>query len=219
MPDGTAAGAARRLGLPGHARDAQHLHLGPDGWLYGCHGVFTHSNVGKPGHAGRRSACRSTPAIWRYHPTRHVFEVFAQGTSNPWGLDFNDHGQAFTTPASSRTCFTSSRAAATSGRPASTSTRTPTTTSRRSPTTGTTSASKGPHAGNSRSDAAGGGHAHAGAMIYLGGDLAGGVPRQDLHEQHPRPAHERRRAAARRAPATSARTARTSCWRTTRGAR
>jgi hypothetical protein len=28
----------------------------------------------------------------------------------------------------------------------------------------------GPHAGNSRSDAAGGGHAHAGAMIYLGGD-------------------------------------------------
>ena len=25
-----------------------------------------------------------------------------------------------------------------------------------------------PHAGNNRSDAAGGGHAHAGAMIYLG---------------------------------------------------
>ena len=22
---------------------------GPDGWLYGCHGVFTHSRVGKPG--------------------------------------------------------------------------------------------------------------------------------------------------------------------------
>ncbi len=29
---------------------------------------------------------------------------------------------------------------------------------------------KGPHAANGRSDAAGGGHAHAGAMIYLGGD-------------------------------------------------
>ena len=25
------------------------LHWGPDGWLYGTHGVFTHSNVGKPG--------------------------------------------------------------------------------------------------------------------------------------------------------------------------
>jgi hypothetical protein len=25
------------------------FHWGPDGWLYGCHGVFTHSYVGKPG--------------------------------------------------------------------------------------------------------------------------------------------------------------------------
>ena len=71
-------------------------------------------------------------------------------------------------PASSRTSSTSSRAAATSGRPGSTSTRTPTTTSRRSPTTATTLGAN-PHAGNGRSDAAGGGHAHAGAMIYLGG--------------------------------------------------
>ena len=26
---------------------------GPDGWLYGCHGVFTHSRVGKPGTADK----------------------------------------------------------------------------------------------------------------------------------------------------------------------
>ncbi len=69
---------------------------GPDGWLYGCHGVFTHSRVGKP---GSKDADRIplNAAIWRYHPTRHVFEVFAQGTSNPWGVDFNDFGQAFCT--------------------------------------------------------------------------------------------------------------------------
>jgi len=36
-------------------------------------------------------------AVWRYHPTKHTFEVFAWGTSNPWGVDFNDHGQAFIT--------------------------------------------------------------------------------------------------------------------------
>ncbi len=35
--------------------------------------------------------------MWRYHPTRRVFEVFAHGTSNPWGLDFDAHGQAFVT--------------------------------------------------------------------------------------------------------------------------
>ena len=67
---------------------------GPDGWLYGCHGVFTHSRVGKPG----ASDAERTPlnaGVWRFHPTRHEFEVFAWGTSNPWGLDFDARGQAF----------------------------------------------------------------------------------------------------------------------------
>jgi putative membrane-bound dehydrogenase-like protein len=67
---------------------------GPDGWLYGCHGVFTHSRVGKPG-TPDKDRIPLNAAVWRYHPTKHVFEVFAQGTSNPWGLDFDAHGQAF----------------------------------------------------------------------------------------------------------------------------
>jgi putative membrane-bound dehydrogenase-like protein len=65
---------------------------GPDGWLYGCHGVFTHSNVGKPG-APDRERTRLNAGVWRYHPTRHIFELFAEGTSNPWGVDFDEHGQ------------------------------------------------------------------------------------------------------------------------------
>jgi putative membrane-bound dehydrogenase-like protein len=69
---------------------------GPDGWLYGCHGVFTHSLVGKPGTPDEQRTPLNA-AIWRYHPTRHSFEVFAHGTSNPWGVDFNDHGQSFLT--------------------------------------------------------------------------------------------------------------------------
>ena len=65
---------------------------GPDGWLYGCHGVFTHSNVGKPGtpKSGRTPV---TAGVWRYHPTKHIFELFSEGTSNPWGVDFDEHGQ------------------------------------------------------------------------------------------------------------------------------
>ncbi|MFN6302353.1 MAG: PVC-type heme-binding CxxCH protein, partial [Planctomycetota bacterium] len=69
---------------------------GPDGWLYGCHGVFTHSKVGKPGTPDDQRVPMNA-AVWRYHPTQHTFEVFAWGTSNPWGVDFNDHGQAFIT--------------------------------------------------------------------------------------------------------------------------
>jgi putative membrane-bound dehydrogenase-like protein len=67
---------------------------GPDGWLYGCHGVFTHSRVGKPGTPNDQRTPINA-GVWRYHPTKHVFEVFAEGTSNPWGLDFDDRGQAF----------------------------------------------------------------------------------------------------------------------------
>ena len=35
--------------------------------------------------------------VWRYHPAKEKFEVFAWGTSNPWGVDFDDHGEAFVT--------------------------------------------------------------------------------------------------------------------------
>src|SRR6185436_2348522 len=35
--------------------------------------------------------------IWRYHPTRHEFEIFAEGGSNQWGLDYDEHGEIFMT--------------------------------------------------------------------------------------------------------------------------
>ncbi len=69
---------------------------GPDGWLYGCHGVFTHSRVGKPGTPDEKREPINA-GVWRYHPIRHQFEVFAHGTSNPWGLDYDQHGEWFVT--------------------------------------------------------------------------------------------------------------------------
>ncbi len=87
--------------LDGFGRQDRHETLnsflwGPDGWLYGCHGVFTHSKVGKPG-APDNERVPLNAGVWRYHPINEKFEVFAWGTSNPWGLDFNDRGQAFVT--------------------------------------------------------------------------------------------------------------------------
>jgi putative membrane-bound dehydrogenase-like protein len=69
---------------------------GPDGWLYGCHGVFTHSKVGRPGEPDE-ARVPVNASVWRYHPTKDIFETFMNGTSNPWGVDFNDNGQAFLT--------------------------------------------------------------------------------------------------------------------------
>jgi len=69
---------------------------GPDGWLYGCHGVFTHSRVGRPGTPDDQRLPINA-GIWRYHPVRHQFEIFAEGTSNPWGLDYDQYGEFFVT--------------------------------------------------------------------------------------------------------------------------
>lgn len=69
---------------------------GPDGWLYGNQGVFNTAKIGKPGSSDKdRFTLRS--GIWRYHPLRHTFEVFAHGGSNQWGLSFNEIGDLFMT--------------------------------------------------------------------------------------------------------------------------
>ncbi|MFO0910489.1 MAG: PVC-type heme-binding CxxCH protein, partial [Isosphaeraceae bacterium] len=87
--------------LDGWDLKAQHnvfngLIWGPDGWLWGCNGILSNSRVGAPGtpEAERTSI---NCGIWRYHPTRKTFEVVATGTTNPWGLDFDDRGEAFLT--------------------------------------------------------------------------------------------------------------------------
>jgi putative membrane-bound dehydrogenase-like protein len=69
---------------------------GPDGWLYGCQGVFTHSLIGKPG-ASKNDRLYLDAGIWRFHPETREFEIFARGLSNPWGFDFNDLGHGFAT--------------------------------------------------------------------------------------------------------------------------
>ena len=69
---------------------------GPDGWLYGCHGVFTLSNVGPPGTPPEQRQ-RIAAGIWRYHPVKKQFEIFAHGGSNQWGIDFSSVGDAFMT--------------------------------------------------------------------------------------------------------------------------
>jgi putative membrane-bound dehydrogenase-like protein len=65
---------------------------GPDGRLYGLHGVFTYSEV-KPAQADGPGV-RMNAAVWRYDTRTKKFEVFAEGTSNPWGMDWrNTDGQ------------------------------------------------------------------------------------------------------------------------------
>ena len=73
---------------------ANGLRWGPDGWLYGRCG---HSCPGRIGVPGTPDDLRYPidGGIWRYHPKRKVVEVLAHGTVNPWGHDWDEHGELF----------------------------------------------------------------------------------------------------------------------------
>lgn len=93
-PDGPAEPVLDGFTLRAEHNSVNGLTWGPDGWLYGRHGIKQPSRVGLPGSAPEQRITLSA-AIWRYHPTRRTFEVFCDGTINPWGLDFDDFGEAF----------------------------------------------------------------------------------------------------------------------------
>lgn len=75
---------------------ANSLVWGPDGWLYGCNGILSNSRLGKPGTPDAERIPMNC-GIWRYHPVRRQFEVVAHGTTNPWGVAFDERGEGFLT--------------------------------------------------------------------------------------------------------------------------
>lgn len=140
---------------------------GPDGWLYGCHGVFTHSKVGKPG-APDSERVGLNAGVWRYHPQKDRFEHFSEGTSNPWGVDFDAMGQCHIEACVIPHFFHMihgaryQRQGGTHFNPH---------TYADIPTIADHfhyAGNQGPHAANGRSDQMGGGHAHAGLLVYQG---------------------------------------------------
>ncbi|MEI7686779.1 MAG: PVC-type heme-binding CxxCH protein, partial [Planctomycetota bacterium] len=66
------------------------LTWGPDGYLYGLNGVFNPSSIKQDG-----KTWNFTAAMFRIHPGTKKFDLFCEGTSNPWGIAFNDNGDAF----------------------------------------------------------------------------------------------------------------------------
>ncbi len=66
------------------------LTWGPDGYLYGLNGVFNPSAVQQDG-----KKFEFTCAMFRIHPKTKKFEIFCEGTSNPWGIAFDSVGSGF----------------------------------------------------------------------------------------------------------------------------
>ncbi|MDB6036303.1 MAG: rane-bound dehydrogenase domain protein [Verrucomicrobiales bacterium] len=97
--DGDGVADKRTILMTGFGLDDRHELLnsfawGPDGYLYMTHGVFTFSKVKDPTNPND-SGVQMTAAVARLHPRTKKFEVFAEGTSNPWGVDWDKAGNAF----------------------------------------------------------------------------------------------------------------------------
>jgi putative membrane-bound dehydrogenase-like protein len=100
-PGGDKPAGPPKVILDGWSLQAKHnvfntLVWGPDGFLYGCNGILATSLIGRPG-TPKEERIALNCGVWRYHPVKETFEPFAWGTTNPWGLDFDDYGEAFIT--------------------------------------------------------------------------------------------------------------------------
>ena len=82
------------LGASSHHNFANGLKWGPDGWLYGRNGISNDGHVGLPGTPDQERLLIG-PGIWRFHPQTRRLEMVCSGTTNTWGHDWDDHGELF----------------------------------------------------------------------------------------------------------------------------
>jgi len=73
---------------------ANSLRWGPDGWLYGAQGSTVSSNITRPGDKSKPIQLIGQH-VWRYHPEKKRFEVFAEGGGNAFGVEIDATGRVF----------------------------------------------------------------------------------------------------------------------------
>lgn len=76
---------------------ANSLRWGPDGWLYATHGstVTAHITAGEPSRVGVKPIQMIGQHVWRYHPEKKRFEIFAEGGGNAFGVEIDDLGRVY----------------------------------------------------------------------------------------------------------------------------
>lgn len=92
IPDGEPEVELSGFGLEDTHAIATSLQWGMDGWLYGANGSTTTGNVSS---ANSKNVKWEGQCIWRYHPQRKVFEIYAEGGGNTFSLDIDSKGRVF----------------------------------------------------------------------------------------------------------------------------
>jgi putative heme-binding domain-containing protein len=73
---------------------ASNLRWGPDGWLYASHGSTVTATITRPGEKVVLGTMIGQH-IWRYHPEKRIFEVWAEGGGNAFGVEIDQAGRVY----------------------------------------------------------------------------------------------------------------------------
>lgn len=97
VPDGPPVVHLSGFGLEDTHSVGNGLILGPDGWLYGVHGSTSSSRVVRPGFDSADAAPVHFEGcmVWRYHPKTREYDIFSEGSGNPFGLEFDGDGRMY----------------------------------------------------------------------------------------------------------------------------
>jgi len=94
VPDGDPQVLLQGFGMEDSHSVASNLRWGPDGWLYAAQGSTVTGHI-------KRYGSKDTPVhsmgqlIWRYHPERKQYEIFAEGGGNTFGVEIDAKGRIY----------------------------------------------------------------------------------------------------------------------------
>lgn len=94
IPDGDPQVVLSGFGLEDSHSLVNSLRWGPDGWLYAAQGSTVTANVVRPG-LDTTPQFSQGQLIWRYHPELRIYEIFAEGGGNAFGLEMDAQGRIF----------------------------------------------------------------------------------------------------------------------------
>jgi putative heme-binding domain-containing protein len=94
IPDGDPEVHLSGFGLEDTHSVVNSLRWGPDGWLYAAQGSTVTGDVLRPG-LDKTPVHSLGQLIWRYHPEKRIYEIFAEGGGNAFGLEMDDKARVF----------------------------------------------------------------------------------------------------------------------------
>ena len=96
VPDSDPIVHLKGFGLEDSHSIANSLSIGPDGWIYGAQGSTVSAAITSPLAGSSKVAVKSMGQnVWRYHPEEHVYEIFAEGGGNAFGLEIDSRGRVY----------------------------------------------------------------------------------------------------------------------------